>query len=61
MLIQIQLELTDAMHLLEVFGGSDSGKTAVVQSRAKAVVEKIADQVDVIIRGLEEGADLREG
>lgn len=63
MLIQIELELSDAMHLLAAFEKNSQLKNNIeTQQCGQAVIEKIADQLDHIVEGLEADADrLREG
>jgi len=58
MKIQIELELNEAMILLAVFSQDSHSKNTETIYRGQAVLDKIADQLDNIIAGLEAQAEL---
>ena len=61
MLIQIELELSDAMHLLAAFASDSEIKSGTeTQQRGQVALEKIAVQLDKIVEGLEANAEMRE-
>jgi len=58
MKIQIELELNEAMSLLAAFSQDSHSKNTETIHRGQAVLDKIADQLDNIIAGLEAQAEL---
>lgn len=54
MKVQINLELTDAMHLLAAFASDSEMKDSMeIHQRGQVVLDNIADQVNTIVTQLE--------
>lgn len=61
MIIQLKLELTDAMHLITAFASDSEIKFGTeTQQRGQLVLDKIAEQLDRIVEGLEAEAERKE-
>lgn len=58
MIFQINLELSDAMHLLAAFASDSEMKDSMeIHQRGQVVLDNIADQVNTIVTKLEEEAE----
>ncbi len=60
MKIQIELELNDVKLLLQAFSDDAYSKTICCQARAKLVVERIADQVEIALNVLERETEIHK-
>lgn len=61
MIVNIKLEITDVLQLIASFGKDTAlALTIETQRRGEAVIEKIANQLDQIVAGLEADSERRK-
>lgn len=61
MKIQINLELNEAMCLIAAYASDSELRCEEITCRAEAVIDKITEQVDDFVAGLELEAERKEG